>query len=55
MILGACPNSKCGCSATGYKDKMHITFGRVIKDAYVEKHVFRRLVEMGADVEIRSN
>ena len=34
---------------------IHINFGRINKNPMVEKHVFRRLVEMGAHVSLKSN
>ena len=54
-ILGPPNDTKTVCTVLGYKDKITITFGRTIKHAEIEKHIFRRLVDMGASVEIHSN
>jgi NRPS condensation-like uncharacterized protein len=55
VLLGPTYHSMTGCGVVGYKDHIHINFGRINKHPRVEKHVFRRLVEMGVHVSIRSN
>lgn len=55
IMVGASPLVKRSCSMSGYKDKLYITYGRSIKDAVVERHIFTRLVEMGVKVKVKSN
>ena len=55
FVIGTSPGDKCICSVLGYNDNVYITFNRNIKDALIERHVFRRLVEMGVNVNIKSN
>lgn len=54
-ILGPPSDTKTATTVLGFKDKVHVTFGRITKDAQVEKLFFQRLVELGADVELSSN
>ncbi|MEA2077923.1 MAG: hypothetical protein U9O95_07895 [Candidatus Marinimicrobia bacterium] len=55
VLLGPTYHCLTGCGVVGFKDHIHINFGRINKHPRVEKHIFRRLVEMGAHVSIRSN
>lgn len=55
VVLGSSPHIKCTCGVVGYNENVYITFGRNIKDAAVERHVFRRLVKMGVKVTLKSN
>ena len=55
VLLGPTYHSLTGCGVVGFKDHIHINFGRINKHPRVEKHIFRRLVEMGAHVTIKSN
>lgn len=55
VLLGRSYHSLTGCAVLGYKQNIHINFGRVNKEPFIEKHMFRRLVELGAHVKIRSN
>jgi len=55
VLLGPTYHCLTGCGVVGFKDHIHVNFGRINKNPLVEKHVFRRLVEMGAKVSIRSN
>jgi NRPS condensation-like uncharacterized protein len=55
VLLGPTYHCLTGCGVVGFKDHIHINFGRINKNPMVEKHVFRRLVEMGAQVSIKSN
>jgi len=55
VLLGPTYHSLTGCGVVGFKDHIHINFGRINKNPMVEKHVFRRLVEMGAHVSLKSN
>jgi NRPS condensation-like uncharacterized protein len=55
VMLGPTYHCLTGCGVVGFKDHIHINFGRINKHPRVETHVFRRLVEMGAHVNIRSN
>ncbi len=55
VLLGPSYHSLTGCGVVGFKDHIHINFGRINKDPRVERHVFRRLVEMGAHVKLKSN
>ena len=55
VLLGPTYHCLTGCGVVGFKDHIHVNFGRINKYPNVEKHVFRRLVEMGAQVSLRSN
>lgn len=55
VLLGPSYHSLTGCGVVGFKDHIHINYGRINKNPRVEKHVFRRLVEMGAHVKLKSN
>ncbi len=55
FMLGPPTQTLTACAVLGYKNALHITFGRVCQEAGVERHVFRRLVELGAHVRIISN
>lgn len=55
FTLGPPTQTLTACAVLGFKGKLNINFGRVSKDAPVERHVFRRLVEMGVSVSLRSN
>ncbi len=55
VLLGPTYHCLTGCGVVGFKDHIHVNFGRINKNPNVEKHVFRRLVEMGAHVNLRSN
>jgi NRPS condensation-like uncharacterized protein len=55
FLLGPPTQTLTACAALGFKNALSITFGRVSKEPYVERHVFRRLVELGAKVSIKSN
>ncbi len=55
FILGEqalCPN---GCSVLSYNDKLYISFLRTVKESYLEKEFFSKLVEMGLKVKVESN
>jgi len=47
--------NKTGCSVTGFKDKLYITFGRLTEEAELERIFFTKLVKMGIHVTIESN
>lgn len=47
--------NKSGCSIVSYQDALHISFGRVIKEAELERLFFRRLISLGVKVTIESN
>ncbi|ERJ13283.1 hypothetical protein [Haloplasma contractile] len=53
FVLGPCPISKSNLAVTGYQDTLTLNFGRVIKDAKVERKFLRKLVEMGIDVTVK--
>ena len=55
IVLGPSIHSLTACAVIGYKDRIHINFGRINKEPLIEKHLFRRLVEMGAHVSIKTN
>ncbi|MFA6618951.1 MAG: hypothetical protein WCT23_07790 [Candidatus Neomarinimicrobiota bacterium] len=55
VLLGPSYHALTNCGVAGFKDHIHITFGRINKNPRVEKHIFRRLVEMGAKVKLKSN
>lgn len=53
--IGPDPHSKASCAMVGYEGKIYITFGRIIKDAIIERHFFRRLRRLGIPIKIQSN
>lgn len=55
FMLGPPAQTLTACAVLGYKGEIRINFGRVAKDTPVERHVFRRLVELGAAVRLTSN
>ncbi|MDD3965456.1 MAG: hypothetical protein WC372_01655 [Candidatus Neomarinimicrobiota bacterium] len=55
FMLGPPTQTLTSCAVLGYKDEIRINFGRVSKDTPVERHLFRRLVELGAHVRLTSN
>ncbi|MBN2781081.1 MAG: hypothetical protein JXR21_03875 [Candidatus Marinimicrobia bacterium] len=55
VLLGPSVHSLTSCGVLGFKDRIHINFGRVCREPRVERHIFRRLVEMGVQVSITSN
>ena len=55
IMLGPSIHSKTVCAVIGYKDHIHVNFGRINRQPLVEKHFFRRLVELGAHVSIKTN
>ena len=55
FILGPSSHDKCACSISSYNNKATITFGRTIKSAFIPEYIFSKLVDMGAEVEIKSN
>ena len=55
FLVGSSPQVKRACSVSGYKDSLYISFGRSVKNAYVERHIFTRLVGMGIKVKVKSN
>ncbi|MBN2878649.1 MAG: hypothetical protein JXN65_03370 [Clostridia bacterium] len=55
MVLGPSIHNKCTCSMVSFNDKAAITFEKTIKSSFIAEYVFKKLVEMGAAVEIKSN
>ena len=55
FLIGSSPQVKRSCSVSGYKDKLYISFGRSVESAYVEQHVFTRLVKSGIKVSMKHN
>jgi len=53
--LGPDPYSKATCAMVGFNGKIYVTFGRVIKDAVIERNFFRRLRKLGISIKIQSN
>ena len=49
------PFTKNACAIVSYKDKLVISFGRVIKSQEVERKFFTSLVRMGIKVKVESN
>jgi hypothetical protein len=47
--------NKTGCSVTGFKDSLYISFGRLINEAELERTFFTKLVKMGIHIKIESN
>ncbi len=48
-------DEKVKAAVIGWKDHLHLTFGRVIRPAIAELYVFRTLVSMGIPVKVESN
>lgn len=55
VVLGSSPHIKCTCGVVGYNDNVYISFGRNVKEAAIERHVFTRLIKMGVRVKLKSN
>lgn len=55
LFAGPSPHNKYSCGVVGYNDKIYITLGRSIQETYIESHVFKRLVQMGVKVKLKSN
>jgi NRPS condensation-like uncharacterized protein len=55
VMVGPARAKKRSCAVVGFNGKLNISFSRNVEDPFIERHVFRRLVEMGARVSIRSN
>jgi len=55
FIPGPGPVNKTGCSVTGFKDKLYISFGRLTEEAELERIFFTKLVKMGIHVTVESN
>lgn len=55
FVPGPGPVNKTGCSVTGFRDKLYITFGRLTKDPELERVFFTKLVKMGIHVTVESN
>jgi NRPS condensation-like uncharacterized protein len=47
--------SKVSIGMVSFGDQLSITFGRIIKEPYVEKYFFRKLTELGFSVKIETN
>jgi len=55
FVLGPSTHNKCSCSMASYNDKATITFGRTIKSTFIPEYIFTKLIELGVDVEVKSN
>jgi len=55
FLPGYNPVRKVGCSIVSFRDTLYITFGRVCKEAEVEKYFFKKLVKLGIPVKIETN
>lgn len=55
FIPGPGPINKTGCSVTGFKDKLYISFGRLVREPELERVFFTKLVKMGIHITIESN
>lgn len=55
FLIGKSHNVKCSCGVTGYNNKIYISFGRSMKNPYIERHIFTSLVKMGIKVKLKSN
>lgn len=49
------PIYKISCGMVSYKDRLSVTFGKLIKEKDVEKLFFTKLVKMGINVKIETN
>jgi len=55
FIIGRSRNKPCSCSCISCKDRLYITFSRIIKETEFERLFFTKLVEMNIPVTIESN
>ena len=55
FIPGYNPVRKVGCSVVSFRDKLYINFGRICKEAEVEKIFFTKLIKLGLPVKIETN
>ncbi len=46
---------KVKASVVGWQDKVHLTFGRIVRPAISELYVFRKLIDLGIPVKVESN
>jgi hypothetical protein len=46
---------KVKASVVGWQDKVHLSFGRIVRPAISELYTFRRLIELGIPVKVESN
>ena len=46
---------KIKASVIGWNNKIHLTFGRLVRPAISELYIFRRLIELGIPVKVESN
>ncbi|MBN2547201.1 MAG: hypothetical protein JXB50_15470 [Spirochaetes bacterium] len=49
------PNYKISCTAISFKDRLSITFGKLIEETDIERFFFKRLIMMGIPVKIETN
>lgn len=55
FLTGPSPHNKYSSGVVSFNNQLYFSFGRSIKDAYIEKHVLRRLVQMGVRIKVKSN
>jgi hypothetical protein len=55
FIPAPSPVAKKHCAVIAYKNNMHISFGRVIKETHLERHFFTKLIELGIPVKVETN
>lgn len=55
VVVGPAPQKKCSCGLISYQEKVYLTFGRSLKQPHIEKYMYSRLVELGINVQIKSN
>ena len=55
FILGPSTHDKCACSMISYNDKVMMTFGKTTKSNFLPEYIFTKLVELGVNVEVKSN
>ncbi len=55
FIPGPGPVNKTGCSVTGFKNRLYISFGRLAREPELERTFFKKLVKMGIHITIESN
>ena len=46
---------KVKASLVGWQDKVHLSFGRLVRPAISELYMFRRLIDLGIPVKVESN
>ncbi len=55
FMLGSLVENPVACAAVGYNGKLYVNFTRTIRESFLERAFFTRLVKMGVHVKVESN